>query len=85
MTDIEVKTSENVINACTRTPSVNKCVLTSSLLACIWRNLSQQRTTPPVIINHNSWSDESICVEKKVGVCDVLLVIILFIRVTHIF
>ncbi|KAG8501534.1 hypothetical protein CXB51_004033 [Gossypium anomalum] len=38
MAEIEVKASENVMKACARTASVRNCVLTSSLLACIWRD-----------------------------------------------
>jgi hypothetical protein len=41
MAEIEMKVSENVMKACARTPSVTKCVLTSSLLACIWRDNTQ--------------------------------------------
>ncbi|KAM7267305.1 hypothetical protein ACFE04_009471 [Oxalis oulophora] len=63
MAEIEAKVAECVIKACARTPSVRHCVLTSSLLACTWRdgNLHDLSDT----INHNSWSDESLCIEKK--------------------
>ncbi|XP_022773681.1 cinnamoyl-CoA reductase-like SNL6 [Durio zibethinus] len=63
MAEIEVKASENVMKACARTPSVRKCVLTSSLLACIWRD-SSQNDLPP-LVNHDCWSDESVCIDKK--------------------
>ncbi|XVF60287.1 hypothetical protein PTKIN_Ptkin08bG0033300 [Pterospermum kingtungense] len=63
MAEIEVKTSENVMKACARTPSVRNCVLTSSLLACIWRDTSQHDLPP--LVNHDCWSDESICMDKK--------------------
>lgn len=63
MVDVEVKTSENVMEACSGTSSVRNCVLTSSLLACIWRDNSQSDVSS--IVDHNSWSDESICVDKK--------------------
>jgi nucleoside-diphosphate-sugar epimerase len=64
MAEIEVKASENVMKACARTPSVRKCVLTSSLLACIWRDNSQYDLSS--LVNHDSWSDESLCTDKKV-------------------
>ncbi|EEF37670.1 cinnamoyl-CoA reductase-like SNL6 [Ricinus communis] len=63
MAEVEVKACENVIMACSRTPSVRHCVLTSSLLACIWRDGFSQDLSP--VINHDSWSDESLCADKK--------------------
>ncbi|XP_022741537.1 cinnamoyl-CoA reductase-like SNL6 isoform X2 [Durio zibethinus] len=63
MAEIEVKASENVMKACARTTSVRNCVLTSSLLACIWRD-SSQHDLPP-LVNHDCWSDESLCMDKK--------------------
>ncbi|KDP45331.1 hypothetical protein JCGZ_09580 [Jatropha curcas] len=63
MAEIEVRASENVMMACSRTPSVRHCVLTSSLLACIWRDGMKQDFSP--VINHESWSDESLCTDKK--------------------
>ncbi|KAG8637791.1 hypothetical protein MANES_15G165400v8 [Manihot esculenta] len=63
MAEVEVKAGENVIMACSRTPSVRNCVLTSSLLACLWRDASTQDLSP--VINHESWSDESLCIDKK--------------------
>ncbi|XWS30365.1 hypothetical protein CRYUN_Cryun24cG0110800 [Craigia yunnanensis] len=63
MAEIEVKATENVMKACARTPSVRNCVLTSSLLACIWRD-SSQHDLPP-LVNHDCWSDESLCIDKK--------------------
>ncbi|KAF2316369.1 hypothetical protein GH714_041710 [Hevea brasiliensis] len=63
MAEIEVKACENVIMACSRTTSVRNCVLTSSLLACLWRDASTQDLSP--VINHESWSDESLCMDKK--------------------
>jgi nucleoside-diphosphate-sugar epimerase len=64
MADIEVKASETVMTACARTPSVRKCVLTSSLLACIWKDNSQYDLSS--VINHGCWSDEALCKDKKV-------------------
>ncbi|XP_007031486.2 PREDICTED: tetraketide alpha-pyrone reductase 1 [Theobroma cacao] len=63
MAEIEVKASENVMKACARTPSVRNCVLTSSLLACIWRDSTQHDL--PTLVNHDCWSDESLCMDKK--------------------
>ncbi|OMP11911.1 3-beta hydroxysteroid dehydrogenase/isomerase [Corchorus capsularis] len=63
MAEIEVKGSENVIKACARTPSVRNCVITSSLLACIWIDNSRHNLSP--LVNHDCWSDESLCIDKK--------------------
>ncbi|KAG6398224.1 hypothetical protein SASPL_139679 [Salvia splendens] len=59
MAEIEVNMSKNVVRACGLSPSVRHCVLTSSLLACIWRDSSTR------VVDHESWSDEAICVNKK--------------------
>ncbi|KAK1438830.1 hypothetical protein QVD17_04641 [Tagetes erecta] len=63
MAEIEAKAAENVAEACAATTSVRNYVLTSSLLTCIWRDTSNS-SLPPVI-DHNSWSDESFCIRKK--------------------
>ncbi|GMI86904.1 hypothetical protein like AT5G14700 [Hibiscus trionum] len=63
MAEIEVNASENVMKACARTASVRNCVLTSSLLACIWRDMSQHDL--PTLVNHDCWSNESLCMDKK--------------------
>ncbi|CAI0455183.1 unnamed protein product [Linum tenue] len=63
MGEIEVKAAENVVEACSRTPSVRSCVLTSSLLACIWRDSTLQDY--PCVINHESWSEETFCRDKR--------------------
>lgn len=63
MAEIEAKACENVMVACARTASVRNCVLTSSLLACIWRDTSQGDLS--TIVNHHCWSDESVCLDKK--------------------
>ncbi|CAN1764098.1 Cinnamoyl-CoA reductase-like SNL6, partial [Linum perenne] len=39
------------------------CVLTSSLLACIWGDCTLQDY--PCVINHHSWSDEPFCRDKR--------------------
>lgn len=64
MADLEVKAAQNVIEACAATPSIRHCVLTSSLLACTWKDYSLDNVS--LVINHNCWSDESFCTEKKV-------------------
>ncbi|XP_051120187.1 cinnamoyl-CoA reductase-like SNL6 [Andrographis paniculata] len=63
MADIEVNASKNVMTACKLSPSVRHCVLTSSLLACIWRDDSLDEFPP--LVDHKCWSDESICMSKK--------------------
>ncbi|OIW12396.1 hypothetical protein TanjilG_04145 [Lupinus angustifolius] len=63
MAEIEVRVSENVIEACTRTPSIKKCVFTSSLSACIWQDIAQSNLNH--VINHSSWSNESLCIDNK--------------------
>ncbi|KAG7550658.1 NAD-dependent epimerase/dehydratase [Arabidopsis thaliana x Arabidopsis arenosa] len=64
MAELEAKVSENVIQACTRTASVRKCVFTSSLLACTWQNNTYNNLDYSVI-NEESWSDEQLCIDKK--------------------
>ncbi|KAK4417776.1 Cinnamoyl-CoA reductase-like SNL6 [Sesamum alatum] len=63
MADIEVNASKNVIKACGISPSVRHCVLTSSLLTCIWRDNPLDETSR--LIDHKCWSDESVCLNKK--------------------
>ncbi|XP_022152155.1 cinnamoyl-CoA reductase-like SNL6 [Momordica charantia] len=63
MVEVEEKVSENVVEACARTSSVRYCVFTSSLLACIWR--SGTRPELPPVVDHDCWSDQSLCVDKK--------------------
>ncbi|PNX75819.1 anthocyanidin reductase-like protein [Trifolium pratense] len=63
MAEIEVNVAENVMEACARTPSIKRCVFTSSLAACIWQDNVNSELTP--IINHGSWSSESLCIDKK--------------------
>lgn len=65
MVEVEEKVSENVVEACARTSSVRYCVFTSSLLACIWR--SGTRPELPPVVDHDCWSDQSLCVDKKVS------------------
>lgn len=60
MAEVEVLLTKNVTQACAMTPSVRNCVLTSSLLACVWQDINSSRT-----IDHDCWSDESICINKK--------------------
>ncbi|KAI5665522.1 hypothetical protein M9H77_15375 [Catharanthus roseus] len=63
MVEIEVKASKSVVEACAATPSVRHCVLTSSLLSCLWFDRSQSNTSR--IIDHMCWSDEALCLNKK--------------------
>ncbi|KAK6129333.1 hypothetical protein DH2020_036941 [Rehmannia glutinosa] len=65
MADIEANASKNVVKACGVSPSVRNCVLTSSLLTCIWRDNSLDDEVSG-LIDHKCWSDESVCVNKKV-------------------
>ncbi|KAL4568364.1 hypothetical protein LXL04_023974 [Taraxacum kok-saghyz] len=63
MAEIEAKTAENIAEACAATSSVRNYVLTSSLLTCIWRDISDSNLSP--VVDHNTWSDESFCNRKK--------------------
>uniref|UniRef100_A0A7N0U2N2 NAD-dependent epimerase/dehydratase domain-containing protein n=1 Tax=Kalanchoe fedtschenkoi TaxID=63787 RepID=A0A7N0U2N2_KALFE len=67
MAQIEVKATENVMEACATTATVRKCVLTSSLLACIWphHHADDDDRRPPALITHRDWSDESTCLQKR--------------------
>uniref|UniRef100_A0A1J3IBI5 Tetraketide alpha-pyrone reductase 1 n=1 Tax=Noccaea caerulescens TaxID=107243 RepID=A0A1J3IBI5_NOCCA len=64
MAELEAKVSENVVEACTRTASVRKCVFTSSILACAWQDNSFNNFDHSVI-NEESWSDEQLCIDNK--------------------
>ncbi|KAL9279460.1 unnamed protein product [Arabidopsis thaliana] len=64
MAELEAKVSESVIEACTRTASVRKCVFTSSLLACAWQN-NPYNNLDHSVINEESWSDEQLCIDNK--------------------
>ncbi|KZV54855.1 hypothetical protein F511_39719 [Dorcoceras hygrometricum] len=63
MSHIEVNASKKVIQACGISPSVRHCVLTSSLLTCIWKDSSWDESFD--LIDHKCWSDESVCMKKK--------------------
>lgn len=65
MADIEVRVTENVMEACASVPSVKRCVFTSSVLACLWQDNQQSEFS--TVINHGSWSSESLCMDKKVN------------------
>ncbi|VFQ58548.1 unnamed protein product [Cuscuta campestris] len=66
MAEVEVVTSKNVVEACARATSVRYCVLTSSLLACVWKDHNAPLNhSSPHKIDHDSWSDESFCTAKK--------------------
>ncbi|CAA0828520.1 NAD(P)-binding Rossmann-fold superfamily protein [Striga hermonthica] len=64
MADVEVNATKNVVKACGVSSSVRLCVLTSSLLTCIWRDNSKNEEVS-LQIDHKTWSDESICINKK--------------------
>lgn len=63
MAELEVKASENVMEACARTETVKKCVFTSSLLACVWRDHAIH--DGPSNVDHRCWSEESVCRDKQ--------------------
>ncbi|KAL6551486.1 hypothetical protein OROGR_007640 [Orobanche gracilis] len=63
MADIEMNATKNVMKACGTSLSVRHCVLTSSLLTCIWQDHSHGERSRR--IDHESWSDESVCINKK--------------------
>ncbi|KAL6520252.1 hypothetical protein OROMI_032432 [Orobanche minor] len=63
MADIEMNATKNVMRACGTSLSVRHCVLTSSLLTCIWQDNSHGEISRR--IDHKSWSDESVCINKK--------------------
>uniref|UniRef100_A0A0D9YH40 NAD-dependent epimerase/dehydratase domain-containing protein n=1 Tax=Oryza glumipatula TaxID=40148 RepID=A0A0D9YH40_9ORYZ len=65
MASLEAKAAEQVIAACVRTESVRKCIFTSSLLACVWRQNYPHDRRFPTIIDENCWSDESFCRDNK--------------------
>ncbi|URE09101.1 3-beta hydroxysteroid dehydrogenase/isomerase family [Musa troglodytarum] len=66
MADLEVRAAELVVEACVRTQSVRRCVFTSSLLACVWRENSCPRSSRrATIVDENCWSDQSACRDKK--------------------
>lgn len=60
MAEIEVRATQNVMEACAATESVKKCVFTSSLSACLWQEQPNGN-----VINHTSWSSESLCINNK--------------------
>ncbi|KAA0037529.1 cinnamoyl-CoA reductase 1-like [Cucumis melo var. makuwa] len=64
MSEVEMRNTENVMEACSRTETVRNCVLTSSLLACIWRDQHGENETSQ-IVDHASWSSLELCQHKK--------------------
>ncbi|KAG0489229.1 hypothetical protein HPP92_008040 [Vanilla planifolia] len=66
MAELEARTAERVVEACVRTPTVRKCVFTSSLLACVWRRRSPlNQRLAGVVVDENCWTDEGLCRDKK--------------------
>jgi hypothetical protein len=66
MARLEAKAAELVVEACVRTESVRKCVFTSSLLACVWRQNYPRDRRIPTTVDESCWSDESLCRDNKV-------------------
>ncbi|XP_023528175.1 cinnamoyl-CoA reductase-like SNL6 [Cucurbita pepo subsp. pepo] len=64
MSEVEMRSTENVMEACARTETVRNCVLTSSLLACIWRDQPESTGTSRVV-DHGCWSSFQLCQDKK--------------------
>ncbi|XP_022938554.1 cinnamoyl-CoA reductase-like SNL6 [Cucurbita moschata] len=67
MSEVEMRTTENVMEACARTETVRNCVLTSSLLACIWRDQAGESESigSSRIVDHACWSSLQLCQDKK--------------------
>ncbi|XP_009406301.2 cinnamoyl-CoA reductase-like SNL6 [Musa acuminata AAA Group] len=66
MADKEVRAAELVVEACVRTQSVRRCVFTSSLLACVWReNTCTRSSRRATSVDENCWSDQSVCRDRK--------------------
>ncbi|XP_022133638.1 cinnamoyl-CoA reductase-like SNL6 [Momordica charantia] len=66
MSEVEMKTTENVMEACTRTETVRNCVLTSSLLACIWQDQAgESESETSRVVDHGCWSSLQLCQDKK--------------------
>ncbi|KAF7819573.1 cinnamoyl-CoA reductase-like SNL6 [Senna tora] len=65
MAEIEVMVTENVMEACAKTTSVKRCVVTSSLSACLWQDNAQSESELSPVINHGSWSSDPLCFNKK--------------------
>jgi hypothetical protein len=68
MARLEAKAAEQVAEACVRTESVKKCVFTSSLLACVWRQNYPHDRRFPTTIDENCWSEESFCRDNKASI-----------------
>ncbi|KAM0866181.1 hypothetical protein ACQ4PT_042793 [Festuca glaucescens] len=65
MATLEAKAAEQVVEACVRAESVRKCVFTSSLLACVWRQNSPHHHQFPTTVDESCWSDETFCRDNK--------------------
>ncbi|KAL5202170.1 hypothetical protein ABZP36_013122 [Zizania latifolia] len=65
MAILEARAAGQVVDACIRAESVRKCVFTSSLLACVWRQSYPHQRGFPTTIDENCWSDESFCRDNK--------------------
>ncbi|RZR98754.1 hypothetical protein BHM03_00028219 [Ensete ventricosum] len=61
MAEKEVRAAELVVEACVRAQSVRRCVFTSSLAACVWReNTCPRSSRRATIVDENCWSDQSV-------------------------
>ncbi|KDP24364.1 hypothetical protein JCGZ_25660 [Jatropha curcas] len=60
MAFLETEAAKNVIEACSRSAYVKRCIFTSSLLASIWINDKLEGT-----IDESCWSSEEFCIENK--------------------
>lgn len=64
--DPALKGTLNVLKSCTKAPSVNKVVLTSSMAAVIFNG---KPLTPDVVVDETWFSDPEICEKSKVCIC----------------
>jgi len=62
--NLEVKGAEKAVEACSLTPSVRRCVFTSSLAACVWKHHGFGEDSD-YVVNEKCWSDQHLCREKK--------------------
>ncbi|XP_050377451.1 cinnamoyl-CoA reductase-like SNL6 [Argentina anserina] len=63
----EVRAAHNVLEACTRTETIDKVVLTSSVTAVVWRNdrSSNKTTAVTAELDERHWSDVNFCHKFK--------------------
>ena len=61
-----MKGTLNVLNSCSKSPSVKRVVLTSSIAAVAYNGKPR---TPDVVVDETWFSDPTFCKESKVGTC----------------